>query len=106
MTNGHRLAAPHQFRAADAEISPSAARQVARLAVDGVPSHPSIGRMQNRLPTRTPSTSIGCASAPDGSIVSSNGSGMFERVEMSAKRRGCFERRNPWIRVSDSRGYL
>ncbi len=27
-----------------------------------VPSHPSIGRMQKRLPTRTPSTSIGPAS--------------------------------------------
>ena len=40
-----------------------------------VPSHPSIGRTQNRLPTRTPSTSSGRARGEDegGSSSASNG---------------------------------
>ena len=52
-------------------------RQRRRVRSDGspsgVPSQPSMGRMQKRLPTRTPSTSIGWASGdepPDFTVVS------------------------------------
>ena len=73
------------------------ARQIARFA-RGVPSQPSIGRMQKRLPTRTPSTSIGCASGPDriDGVVELKRD--VRACEMVPKRRRSLQRRDPGIR--------
>jgi hypothetical protein len=62
-----------------------------------VPSHPSIGSTQKRLPTRTPSTSIGCASAPVAAVSSAprdNDVVMASKTEEEPKKKRGF-----WSRV-------
>jgi hypothetical protein len=56
-----------------------------------VPSHPSIGRMQKRLPTRMPSISNACASGPAESTVSSNWREMFDRVRWARNAAAVFK---------------
>ena len=59
-SDGDRFPTPHQLGTADAEVPPAAAR-VSSVGSRRASRQPSIGRMQNRFPTRTPPRSEGLA---------------------------------------------
>ena len=78
-----RLAAPHQLCAADAEVPPPPAGQVARLAVAACrPTLPWEGCRSGCRRARRPASN-GCANAPAGSTASSNSRGMVDRLRCS-----------------------